>query len=123
MGSANSNRVFVVDDDEDIREVISEILSNHGYQVETAQNGSEALAQLRSGMRPCVILLDLMMPGMNGFEFRAEQLLDPELAEIPVVVLTGAGQATRTATLGTEVLRKPMELEPLLSVVSRFCPL
>lgn len=123
MGSVSSNRVFVVDDDEDIREIISEILINHGYEVETAQNGAEALAQLRSGMRPCVILLDLMMPGMNGFEFRAEQLLDPELADIPVVVLTGAGQATRTAALGTEVLRKPMELAPLLSVVGRFCPI
>ena len=118
--------VLVVDDDADIRETIETILSNHGLQVTGTSDGSEALAVLRSGRpHPCVILLDLMMPGMDGFEMRARMIADPSLADIPVVVVTGAGLLAdrRSAELGqgTQMLRKPFDRATLLDTVTSFC--
>jgi two-component system, chemotaxis family, chemotaxis protein CheY len=115
---------MVVDDDADIRETIGMLLERHGFPVATASDGADALAQLRAGERPGLILLDLMMPRMNGEEFRRSQLSDNELAAIPVVVLSGAG---RTQELlgridsGVEVLPKPIELTVLMATVRRFC--
>lgn len=115
--------VLVVEDDADIRDTISQILEFEGYAVATARNGAEALAQMRRGRRPAVILLDLMMPGMNGWEFRSAQLVDPALADIPVVVLSGdrtvAAEAGDMKAAG--FLTKPVELSMLLDTVRRFC--
>ena len=116
--------VFVVEDDADIRDMIRQILELEGYRVLTASDGSEALDHIRhAGERPSVILLDLMMPGMNGWEFRAAQLKDPTLADIPVVVLSGDGTvAAKAGTMNAAgFLRKPVELATLLETVSRFC--
>jgi len=118
--------VLVVDDDADIRETIETILSNYGLQVKGTRDGSEALAVLRSGRpHPCVILLDLMMPVMDGFELRARMIADPSLADIPVVVVTGAGLLAdrRSAELGqgTHMLRKPFDRTTLLSTVTAYC--
>ncbi len=114
--------VLLVDDDADIREVVQMVLEIHGYRVTTASDGAEALAHLRGGARPCLILLDIMMPVMSGPEFRAAQLCDPALAKIPVVVLSGDTRAPdRAATLQTEVLKKPIELPALVNLVGRFC--
>jgi len=112
--------VLVVDDDRDICEVIKTILELHGYRVLTARDGADALAQLRAGVHPSVIILDLMMPGMNGFQFRDEQTRDAALRTIPVVVLTGDGKAeAKGIALGVEGLRKPVQLEDLLDALRR----
>src|SRR5205085_12014163 len=85
-------RVLVVEDDHDVREALVEALEASDYHPMAAANGSEALQRLRSGSEPpCVILLDVMMPVMDGREFREEQRRDPALAEIPVVVLSAHG--------------------------------
>jgi CheY-like chemotaxis protein len=116
--------VLVVDDDPDIRESLETVLGIHGHPVATAADGSEAISLLRNEPgRPCLILLDLMMPGMNGFEFRAELEADPTFAKIPVIIITGAGVLVdeRAGSLRAEVLRKPFDLKALLSTVKRFC--
>ena len=117
--------VLVVDDDADIRESLETVLGIHGHPVATAADGSEAIELLRrERSRPCLILLDLMMPGMNGFELRAELDADPAFSAIPVVIITGAGVLVdeRDGTLRAEVLRKPFDLKALLTTVKRFCP-
>jgi CheY-like chemotaxis protein len=116
--------VLVVDDDDDIRESLEVLLRLHGYHVATAADGAEALARLQaSGSRPCLILLDLMMPGMNGFELRNALNANASLADIPVVVITGAGAkvADRASAMRLDVLRKPFEPLALLQKVRRFC--
>jgi CheY-like chemotaxis protein len=113
--------VLVVDDEPDLCETLRVILQMHGYHVVTCRDGAEALAQLRAGVRPCLILLDLMMPRMNGMQFHEEQARDPALRQIPVVVLSGGGKLESTAAaLGMEWLRKPVELPVLLETVRRF---
>ena len=117
--------VLVVDDDPDIRESLETVLGIHGHPVATAADGSEAIELLRrEAAAPCLILLDLMMPGMNGFEFRAELEADPTFANIPIIIITGAGVLVdeKANTLRAEVLRKPFDLKALLSTVKRFCP-
>lgn len=116
--------VCVVDDDADIREALFEVLTFEGYEVEVASDGEEALARLRETPERCgLILLDLMMPRMNGWEFRRHQVEDPKLASIPVVLLTGAGGGDKVALdLKVEsALEKPVELEDLLAIVAHYC--
>jgi CheY-like chemotaxis protein len=116
--------VLVVEDDADVRESLEILLGAHGYDVECAGDGLEALAWLRSQVRrPCLILLDLMMPRMNGVELRRQLAADPALAAIPIVVITGAGSyaQARTPDLAAHILPKPFDLRTLLSTVQRFC--
>ena len=89
--------ILVVDDNHDIRDLVRDILEFEGYAVVTACNGKEALERLGGADLPSLILLDLMMPTMNGWEFRAEQLKDTRLASIPLIVLTGDGNASEKA--------------------------
>src|SRR5262245_41874314 len=99
--------VLIVDDDQDIRDTLGGVLTEEGYRVVGAANGQEALDYLKDGERPCLILLDLMMPVMDGWQFLKQQGMSPSLAEIPVVVITAAG-AQRTAQLkASAVLAKP----------------
>jgi CheY-like chemotaxis protein len=119
-----AGHVLVVDDDPDIRETLGLVLGQHGYSVATAADGAEALQQLRAETQlPCLILLDLMMPGMDGFELWERIDTADDLSAIPVVVLTGAGQqlSGRASALKLEVLPKPVELRVLLKTVRRFC--
>jgi CheY-like chemotaxis protein len=115
--------VLVVDDDPGIRESIETLLPMFGHRVVGAGDGAEALARLRAGDRPCLILLDLMMPGLNGFDLRTHLMADATLAEIPIIVITGAGQtvAEKASAMNLEVMRKPFDLSALLSAVRRFC--
>lgn len=115
--------VLIVDDDPDILETTRFVLECAGHRVSTAANGTEALACLHGEAAPCVILLDLMMPVMNGWEFRVEQARDPGLAAIPVIVVTGAGKAVAgAASLGTVCfLEKPVDIATLLSMVALHC--
>jgi CheY-like chemotaxis protein len=110
-------RILVIDDDSDIREVVGESLRFAGYEVATARDGREGLAACRR-FRPTLILLDLMMPGMTGWEFRAAQLRDPLLAPIPVLVVTALGHDPDIQA--TAVLPKPFRLDDLLAHVRRF---
>ena len=79
--------VLVVEDDADVREVICEILEGEGCRPVGVRDGNEALRALRSGLRPCLIVLDMLMPGMDGWQFRRTQKADEELAKIPVIVV------------------------------------
>ncbi len=118
-----SSYILIVDDDPDILAAGRMVLECAGYQVATATNGTEALARLRGEPAPCLILLDLMMPVMNGWEFRDEQTRDPRLSAIPVVIMTGAGRAVSAeAPIGAAgLLEKPVALSTLLSTVRRYC--
>jgi CheY-like chemotaxis protein len=116
--------VLVVDDDPGIREALADLLGEEGYRVVTAMNGVEALDKLRepSQARPCVILLDLMMPFMNGHQFFAEQQQDRTLASIPIVVISADSAIRQKAVqFGGEFLPKPVRIERVLEVVERHC--
>jgi CheY-like chemotaxis protein len=116
--------ILVIDDEISIRDVLAEVLMEEGYGVVTASNGWEAMNMLRqSNEPPCVILLDLMMPVMTGWEFRKEQQQDPMLAAIPVVVLSAAQNIKAEATtLGAAAhISKPINFATLLDTVERYC--
>ena len=98
-------RVLVVDDDTPSVDALRVCSKSAGHRVDCAGNGREALSRLREASGYCVILLDIMMPVMNGYEFREEQLKDPNLASIPVIVVTADGRAREKAQqIGSDVL-------------------
>lgn len=112
--------VLVVDDDDDVRACLAEVLGDEGYLVHTASNGREALDALRDeGLRPDVIVLDMMMPVMDGWAFRAEQLKIAELAGIPVIVFTAYGAGAVEELNAAAFLKKPLRLDALLAAVER----
>ncbi|HJZ88212.1 MAG TPA: response regulator [Polyangia bacterium] len=116
--------VLVVDDDQAIRESIVQVLEDEGYRGVQARDGLDALHNLRAAANaPCVILLDLMMPVMDGVQFRDQQLRDPRLASIPVIVISADSAVLGKAkSLRPEaVLRKPIELAHLLATVEQYC--
>jgi two-component system response regulator MprA len=123
--SAHARRetVLVVHDDREVRESLRTLLQLEGYKVKTARDGQDALEQLRGGLRPCIILLDLMLPAMAGQRFRAEQLRDPEFAHIPVVVLSGCyDPQANAASLGAAAyLRKPADIDTVLQLIEAHC--
>ena len=113
--------ILVVDDDPDIRETVSEILEDEGFEVTPAANGLDALELLRGGLTPALILLDIMMPVMDGRQFREHQLQSPELAGIPVIVFTAHSNIAEVerSTRPFGVLRKPLRLDELLTTITR----
>ncbi len=113
--------VLLVEDDGDVREALADLLREHGYDVAWAADGAEAIRALRSGLRPSAILLDLMMPVMDGFQFRAEQRSDPALAPIPVIVISADRSIDRdAAALGAAAkLAKPTTVSDVLAAVAR----
>jgi len=124
MTSPNSGgTVLVVEDDSLARECMRMLLEREGYAVSEAANGREALDRLRDGCRPALILLDLMMPVMDGWQFRAEQQSDPALAAIPVVVVSAlAGDRILGKEFGpTGMLTKPVEVQELVGTVREYC--
>ncbi len=120
---APSECVLIVDDDGGIRGVLSEILQDEGHLVESAGNGQEALRKLESSTRPCLILLDLMMPVMNGWEFMSRRTELDGLANIPVVVISAdANVGEKASSIGaSDYLQKPIDLDRLLDTVARYC--
>jgi two-component system, chemotaxis family, chemotaxis protein CheY len=113
--------VLVVDDDVDFLDTVVLVLESRGYRVMTARGGDEALRRLTEGPRPSLILLDLMMPGMHGWEFRDRLLAMPELSSVPVVVLSGDHTALRCRPPPEleACLAKPVGLQALLEAVER----
>lgn len=117
----NQPTVFIVEDDLDTREMIGRFLELEGFTVESAANGLQALERLDAGTRACVILLDLMMPVMDGWEFRRRQTSDAQLAGIPVIVFSAAGRDRLQQIDANEYLAKPVDLDELLQRVTRYC--
>lgn len=111
--------VLVVDDDSDLRDTICDVLEAEGHTSRAARNGEEALALLRREADIHLVLLDLMMPIMNGWEFRECQLADAALARIPVVVMTAAADLTRSPIAAAQILPKPVTVKALLAAVER----
>lgn len=114
--------VLVVEDEEDIREAVVLILESEGYTVSGAEHGAAALAQLRAGLKPCVILLDLAMPVMDGWTFCEETDKDPALAALPIVVVSAVTHDSRDGCVrAVERLAKPVDVAKLLVAVERHC--
>ncbi len=116
-------RILLVEDDLDIRDTLSEVLTFEGYSVDMAASGLEALKMLEQGPLTHVILLDFMMPGINGFEFRERQRKNPAWSAIPVIVLSAdrntAAEAEAIGAAGA--LRKPLDIDRLLEMLTRVC--
>jgi CheY-like chemotaxis protein len=111
--------VLIVDDDVDIREILAETLADTGFDVTTASNGLEALTAIRCmRVKPAVILLDLMMPIMDGYGFLEQRALDTALASIPIAIVT-AGHGVDSVRLGEAlpILRKPFDVPHLIGVL------
>lgn len=113
--------ILVVDDEAAIVEAIGAVLEDEGYRVATASDGRVALEALRAGLDPCLAILDLMMPTMNGFELRAAMLEDPRLARVPVAILS-AYLHHGTADLAVDrVLAKPFDLNDIVELARSYC--
>jgi CheY-like chemotaxis protein len=127
MADDGTNRhwheVLVVEDERDIRDAVSRLFDFNALTVRSATDGSQALGHLRDGYRPCLILLDLSMPGMDGVAFRREQQTTADYADIPIVVVSGRDDGREVATsLGArDFLRKPLRATALLAAVERHC--
>ena len=113
--------VFIVEDDLDTREMLARFLELEGFGVESAENGKLALERLGGGTAACVILLDLMMPVMDGWQFRRAQVQDEALSKIPVIVVSAAGRDRIEQIDADAYLAKPVDLEELLGCVVQFC--
>ena len=120
MSAPNASpRILVVDDDADVRDELAQTLREGGYGVDTAVNGSDALARLREGPTlPSMILLDLRMPVMDGRTFLAQRRLEPTLAAVPVAVITAESDLQGLSDVRV-VLRKPLDASKLMATVQR----
>ena len=114
-------RLLLVDDDADMRQALAEALDGR-FEVALAANGEEGLRRLRQGARPCAVLLDLLMPEMDGGEFLARMREEPEYADVPVVILTGIASSQLKRLLGAEaVFVKPFDTGQLRRELERLC--
>jgi CheY-like chemotaxis protein len=113
--------VLIVEDDEDLREMMAQLLTLEGFHAAAVANGREALEYLHLRDKPDVILLDLMMPVMDGWEFRRQQQADPALAPVPVIVLSALDQARASSLDADAFLKKPLDFDRLLSLVRTYC--
>jgi CheY-like chemotaxis protein len=119
-----SKKILVIEDDVSIRELLVELLQGEGYTVASAFNGIEGLETLKSKkIDPDLILIDLMMPGMDGFKFRQEQLKNDDWSKIPTIVMSAESNAKdKMKDLNiTAFLSKPVELDTILKTVARYC--
>jgi CheY-like chemotaxis protein len=119
MAVADCQGVLIVEDDEGVRDALRSVLEDEGFQVSSAENGVRALELLRSGPLPCLMLLDLMMPVMNGFDLSEQLRGDPALAELPVVIITAAHAPVLPRAI--RVMRKPIRINELVAVVREYC--
>jgi two-component system cell cycle sensor histidine kinase/response regulator CckA len=117
---ASGRSLLVVEDDADIREALDGLLSMEGFRVAGCSNGREALDWLRASPKPDIILLDLMMPVMDGWQFRVAQKDDPELATIPVLALSADSTAKAAAIDAEAYLKKPVDYDTLIATIDRL---
>jgi len=120
-GAATYCPVLIVEDDEDLRDMMAQMLTIEGFETATVANGREALDYLHATGKPHVILLDLMMPVMDGWEFRRQQKADPELAPVPVIVLSALDQGRAAPVDAEAFLKKPLDFDRLLELVRDHC--
>lgn len=111
--------VLIVEDEKELREMLGEALELNGYSVVTAAEGGAALLAIERIDHVCLVLLDLLMPGMNGWDFFKELRARPKYAALPVIVHSSAPNAAPAGA--TRLLTKPLELDRLLEVVREFC--
>ncbi len=117
---AEATRILVVEDDVDLRSSLRHLLEAEAYEVLESGDGAEALAKVRAGAHPSLILLDLMMPGMNGWQFMDEVRVYSVLRKVPIIVVSAYGSADGVRSVGaTDYLRKPFDAEMLLGMVRR----
>ncbi len=122
MEPTANKKILIVDDDQPLRESLREVLTDEGWEAVVASDGREALDLLARDEPPCLILLDLMMPNMNGWQFRAAQLEDPQIAGICTLVMTANLNLLAESPLRVDhVVRKPIALAPLLDLVAECC--
>jgi CheY-like chemotaxis protein len=123
-GQEHNDIILVVDDDFGIRDTLADVLEQEGFEAAFAADGLEALEYLNKNPRPCIILLDWMMPRCDGAAFRAAQSRNPRIADIPVVLLTADAHAdTKSVAVGAAgFLRKPVQLAVLTNVLRKHCP-
>ncbi len=116
-------RVLIIDDEADVRELFRDILHAAGFDAVSAASGAEGLEILRSDPRIKVVLLDLLMPEMDGWRFRHHQLSQPRYASIPTVIVTGAplGLAAHEQLQAADYLSKPVPRERLIDTVAKYC--
>ncbi|AZZ37169.1 hypothetical protein CIK05_10340 [Bdellovibrio sp. qaytius] len=115
-----NHKILVVDDDDAVRFAMQTALEFEGYEVFTAENGQAALDFLQHAPRPCVILLDLMMPVMDGWTFALQLEKDEKLADIPIVVVSAFGDQAQTINAKT-IFKKPVNLKELFATVKKWC--
>jgi CheY-like chemotaxis protein len=122
MDAAPINCVLIVEDDSEIREALRDVVEQEGYPAIEAENGRVALDMLNAGKvpEPCLILLDLMMPEMNGWEFMEMRRKSDVIAAIPTVIVSAATGGTLPKG-ATKILRKPVDLEELIKIVGEYC--
>ena len=121
-GDGRRGTVLIVEDDVDAREVMQMVLESAGYAVTTASNGLEGVGRLHLQPRPDVIVCDLMMPVMNGWDFCAAKSRDPEVASIPVVIVSAVAKvASRQPSPGDITLAKPLDIDRFLAAIEQCC--
>jgi DNA-binding response OmpR family regulator len=113
--------VLIVEDDHDLREMMAQLLTLEGFDADTVANGREALEYLHGRRIPHVILLDLMMPVMDGWEFHRRMTADPALAPVPIIVLSALDQVRATNIRAAAFLKKPLDFDRLLHLVRTYC--
>jgi CheY-like chemotaxis protein len=114
--------VLLVEDDRDTRQSVRQVLEEEGYVVEEASDGQAALQRLGRDPRPALVLLDLMMPVMSGQTLLLELETHPELASLPIVVMTASGIDEATSSLKVPILRKPVTIDALLRIAEQYSP-
>lgn len=120
MNKHNGHSILIVEDDEDIRNALTDLLQDEGYHTEAAVNGKDALIKLGEIRTPCLVLLDMMMPIMNGRQFLDEVMKDSKLAPIPVLIVSAIADKTNIeGSIG--FLKKPIDIDVVLNVVSQYC--
>ncbi|WP_437751021.1 response regulator [Sorangium sp. So ce1389] len=121
-GRPRPGTVLIVDDDPGVVDALETLLSDEGYRVATAPHGGAALAYLAQHEAPSIILLDMMMPVMDGYTFRMEQRRHPVLAVIPVIVMTAGAKSARIGEMGPiALLSKPIDVDALLALLEEHC--
>lgn len=117
---ANCKTILIVEDDEGIRDALKLILEFGGYEVETAENGKVGIERLSTIAKPCVILLDLMMPVMDGWAFADIMKKNMSFATIPIVVVTAFADKAKSVG-AARIVKKPVDMDTLLGFVREYC--
>jgi CheY-like chemotaxis protein len=119
---ANGHRVLLVEDEPDTREALRLLLEDKGYAVDTAENGWRALQICSRGQPPCVVVLDLMMPFMSGWEFSVELHKQERLSRVPIVVLSGLADTQLTEVpQAVARIQKPVDVDTLYRLLEKHC--